>query len=176
MKVTLILVSSVDGCTTRGLEPAYHWASAEDQKFFFEQINEHTLIVMGRETYQSSRSMIRLQPGKQRVVVTSTPEKYVHEEVEGQLSFTNAQPAELTKKYAQAGYAQMLLVGGAQLAGSFLAAGLIDEIFLTVEPRAFGSGRPLFEGVLPRSTHLKLLSARQLNAQGTLLTKYQVLR
>ena len=43
-----------------------------------------------------------------------------------------------------------LVLGGADLAGTFLAHGLVDEIRLYVHPVVLGTGRPLFPSPGPK--------------------------
>jgi dihydrofolate reductase len=51
------------------------------------------------------------------------------------------------------------LVGGARLAASFRAAGLIDEYIVSIIPSVLGSGVPLFEG--PGDIHsLRLIESK----------------
>jgi dihydrofolate reductase len=69
----------------------------------------------------------------------------------------------------------MLIVGGAQIATSFLRDGLIDELWLTIEPKIFGKGANfVIEEKL--DIGLELLSCTRANNQGTLITKYKVIR
>jgi riboflavin biosynthesis pyrimidine reductase len=56
----------------------------------------------------------------------------------------------------------------------FFAAGLVDEIWLTVEPILFGGGTPLL--VARVDVRLELLASEKLNAAGTLLLRYRVAR
>ena len=67
----------------------------------------------------------------------------------------------------------MLLVGGGKTNALFLEASLVNEIYLTVEPKLFGMGKSLIaEGNFTKN--LKLQSVKKLNEQGTLLLKYNI--
>ncbi|TSC86623.1 MAG: bifunctional deaminase-reductase domain-containing protein [Microgenomates group bacterium Gr01-1014_7] len=77
------------------------------------------------------------------------------------------------------GYKNVLVEGGPTLLGSFLKEDLIDEIFLTISPKIFGSEQgktlTLVEGVLfpPNSTKkLKPLSIKPINDE--LFLRYSV--
>jgi dihydrofolate reductase len=68
---------------------------------------------------------------------------------------------------------EALLVGGSQINAVFLKKKLINEIYLTIEPKIFGIGLPLAQGTLD-DVHLELQNCTRLNAQGTLLLYYHV--
>ena len=174
MKVTIVMLSSVDGKTTQGNnQNIYSWSSIEDQKHFFPLIKKHNLIVMGRETYTASKPVIKLEKGKLRIVLTRNPEKYLKETIKGQLEFTNESPEKLIERLSLLKYRQLLLVGGGVTNGLFLKQNLVDELFLTIEPKIFGRGKNIAEGQL-LNTKLKLLSVKKINKNGTLLLKYEV--
>jgi len=63
----------------------------------------------------------------------------------------------------------IVLLGGAAMANSFMRAGVVDEYFLLVTPIIFGGGTPLFQEGLPRA-HLKLIEARPFDSGSVLLT------
>ena len=74
---------------------------------------------------------------------------------------------------ASANGGDVWVMGGGELVGQFIDAGLLDEIRLSVAPATLVSGRPL----LPRTlgaTDLKLTSARQVGAFAELI--YEVRR
>ncbi|PIY80226.1 MAG: deaminase [Candidatus Pacebacteria bacterium CG_4_10_14_0_8_um_filter_42_14] len=174
MKITLAMVMSADGRTTKGDDPnIYSWTSPEDQEHFFSRIAENNLIIMGRKTYESAAEKIRFAPERLRVVMTKNPGLYAEFTVKGQLEFSNENPAELISRLEEKGFNRALLVGGETLNWHFLKAGLVDELLLTVEPQLFGSGAGLFSGPLD-SLKLELLEQKQLNDQGTMLMRYKV--
>ena len=61
MNTTLILVSSIDGKTTRKNSKTHEWASKEDQEFFQELIKTNNLIVMGSKTYENAKVLYGAQ-------------------------------------------------------------------------------------------------------------------
>ena len=71
------------------------------------------------------------------------------------------------------GYKKILLVGGATINGLFLKQNLVDELFLTIEPKIFGYGKNIVEGNL-LNTSLQLISIKKINKFGTLLLKYKI--
>ena len=64
------------------------------------------------------------------------------------------------------------LAGGASVINQYLAAGLVDEIDLSIAPMVIGAGERLFEG-LERDS-LKLTQIRAVDAPGVTHIKYQV--
>lgn len=62
----------------------------------------------------------------------------------------------------------LIAYGGGTLVSSLIAAGLIDEFYLFVNPVALGKGMPIFEG-LNTMQKLKLTEARQFDCGITLL-------
>lgn len=174
MKVTMIMVASVDGKTTWGNDPnVYIWSSPEDQEYFFSLIKKNNLIVMGRETYEASKPVIKLEKEKLRIVLTRNPSKYFKQTIKGQLEFSNESPEKLLKRLSMLNHKKLLLVGGGIINGLFLKQNLVDELYLTIEPRIFGNGKNIIEGQLLDKC-LQLINIKKLNKAGTLLLKYKI--
>ena len=98
-----------------------------------------------------------------------------HLEVAGQLEFTDESPLEINARFKNNGHKQMLVVGGPHVATSFLKEQLIDELWLTIEPKIFGTGGN-FATDVNLDINLRLLHFEKANEQGTLITKYAVLK
>ena len=123
MKVTALMVASVDGKITRGAETdIYSWTSLEDQEHFFTTIRAARVICMGRKTWQAARDRIVLSPSTLRVVLTTNPQMFMKDIVSGQLLFSAEHPSELVGRLEGVGYEELLLVGGSHTIGSFLLA------------------------------------------------------
>ncbi|MGB4966170.1 MAG: dihydrofolate reductase family protein [Microgenomates group bacterium] len=174
MHIILPVVASVNGNITKGTNPHVHsWASKEDASYFSDLKSRHNLLVMGSKTYETSKEHMEHAPGKLRVIMTRSPEKYAHEAIPNILEFTSQSVPELLKELENRGFKDMLLVGGGEINGLFLAAHVVNEVWVTIEPQLFGSGRPIFESP-DTYVNLTLQSTQQLNKQGTLLIKYTV--
>jgi dihydrofolate reductase len=109
------------------------------------------------------------------VVMTSQPEKYKSSGVPGKLEFTNETPVELSSGFAVKGHQQMLVIGGPHIATAFLKEQLIDELWLTIEPRIFGIGQN-FATDAKLDISLRLIQCEKVNDQGTLITRYAILK
>lgn len=179
MKVILIDVSSLDGKLTKWTESnIYKWASIEDFTHFKKTVSQNNLLVMGSGTFENVRNIEEagLKPEKERlrIILTKNPEKYKQFEVAGQMEFSSESPKELITRLEKQGYKQMLLVSGGKVATSFFEEKLIDELWLTIEPKIFGVGEPIVQEK-EFDINLQLLSYEKLNEQGTLVLKYKVI-
>jgi dihydrofolate reductase len=173
MKTILIFVSTLDGKITKWGEPhVKSWSSHQDQDYYKKIWNESQLIVMGSNTFNAG-SFPSSNP--QLIIMTGQPDKYKSLNTSGRIEFTNESPVELTDRFKSKGHKQMLVVGGPHVATSFLKEQLIDELWLTFEPRIFGTGGN-FATDVNLDISLRLVHLEKVNEQGTLITKYVVLK
>lgn len=172
MKTTLLIVTSLDGRSTKGNSGDHSWISSQDQEHFKFFIEEHTLLIMGRNTYEAAKFSMKHTPGRKRVIITRHPEKYRHEEIPGMLEFTDEPLLKLFKRLSK-DFSQGILLSGASLNSELFRLGLVNEIVITIEPKLLGKGN----GIVDFEEHditLELKSIEKLNHQGTLLLKYLV--
>lgn len=170
MKVILVVVTSLDGKTTKWNLPDVHdLSSKEDQEYFFSTLAKNNLVIMGRKTFEVAKPDIYKNPKKLRVVITKNPKKY--KDVEGRLQFTSKQPEEILSDLEKKGFKQAMLVGGAEINGLFFKEKLVTEVWTTIEPKIFGTGNGL-TAAQNLDVKLKLISSEKLNQNGTLLLKY----
>ena len=174
MKTILVFVSTLDGKITKWGDPhVKSWSSQNDQEYFKKIWNDTHLIIMGSNTFHFEP--VKANPEHLLIIMTKEPEKYKSYEVSGQLEFKSETPDQLVDHYKKEGHKCMLIVGGAHIATSFLKAQLIDELWLTIEPKIFGVGSNfVIEEKL--DINLKLISSESVNKQGTLFTKYSVIK
>jgi dihydrofolate reductase len=174
MKIILIFVSTLDGKVTKWGEPHVNsWSSHQDQDYYKHILSESRLIVMGSNTFNADT----FTPSGNNlfVIMTRHQNKYKSFEVSGQLEFTNESPFNLSARFKSKGYKQMLVVGGPHVATSFLKEQLIDELWLTLEPKIFGTGGNFVTDV-NLDINLRLIHFEKVNEQGTLITKYSVVK
>ena len=169
------MVLSVDGRSTKGSNFDQSWASREDQQHLQKLISENNLILMGGQTYYLAKSHIKPSEGKLRIVLTHDPEKYKDDYIEGQLEFAQGEVKDIVDSLEKRGFEQMLLLSGESLNKEFFEENMVDEIYITVEPKIFGSGK----GMLLESDldiQLELLEMKKLNELGTVLLRYKVIK
>ena len=174
MKTILIFVTTLDGKITKWGNPDIRtWSSGDDQDYFDTIWNDTKIIIMGAGTYDSDP----LLPVQKHLylVMTRHPEKYKSKEVRGQLEFTNENPKELIARLEKESQGKILVVGGPHIATLFLREQLIDELWLTFEPKIFGiGGNFVIEEKI--DINLILLNSEKINDQGTLINKYRVIK
>lgn len=153
MRIISVVVSSIDGYITRHDTAATEWASPEDQKHFFGFLRSCDVSIMGGETFRASRSVIlsevvaRRDRGategerpRRRLIWTRDPEAHAADAVPGLLEFSSEPLGTIVSALRQDGHERCVVLGGGEVYGAMLAADLVDEIVLTLEPLAFGSG------------------------------------
>ena len=172
MHTVAIAVMSLDGCLTRHDEEGTAFASAADQKHFREALRIFDCAVMGGGSYRVARESILADraAARLRVVLTRTPGRYAADARSGVLEFRSDDIASVIESLAARGYSQCAVVGGARLLTSCLQAKLLGELWLTLEPVAFGEGRRLIEGAA--EFRFELVSMEMLGAS-TVLLRYR---
>jgi dihydrofolate reductase len=174
MRVVLIAAQSLDGFITRHRDAGTAFTSPEDKAWFPACLRDFDCCVMGGATYREARVDILQQleySTRQRFVMTRSPAARSADTRPGKLEFTDERPQSLCKRLGAKGLQNCALLGGGEINGLFLAAGLVDEVWLTIEPRLFGEGRPLANGRL--DVRLRLNESIQLGPDVWLL-KYSV--
>jgi dihydrofolate reductase len=173
MKTILIFVSTLDGKITKWGDPKIRsWSSKNDQDYFDSIWNDTRVIIMGSGTYNPDP--VKPDSKHHYIVMTGNTEKYRSGAVPGRIEFTSQSPDSIISRFEKAGEERLLIVGGAHIATSFLKKELIDELWLTLEPKIFGiGGNFVVEEKL--DIRLTLISCTTANQQGTMMMKYKVL-
>ena len=127
---------------------------------------------MGATTYNHNKDAMKHSSFRRRIVFTHTPETY--KSIPGILEFTNDSIENVVNRLSNEGFTHASLAGGSHLYTQFLEAGLVDDVYLTIEPLTFGTGVPfLTDGhVLEDYTYLQLDTSVRLNEAGTQLLHY----
>jgi dihydrofolate reductase len=126
------------------------------------------VLIVGHNTFGTFPSPL---PGRLHVVLTrDTSDKA---DIPGVVEYTDKAPQEIVASLEARGYSEAVMAGGAGANALFLKAGLVDEIWLTIEPLIFGTGIGLFTGA-EFDLHASLISFEQLNEHGTVHLKYMV--
>lgn len=167
----MIAAQSIDGFIARADRAGTGFCGEADRRFLREALREFDALVMGRKTFETVKEVIVASRSERflRKILTRHPDRFATLERPGLVEFANATPEAIAAELAARGRKRCALLGGGEIYASFLKAGLVDELWVTVEPRIFGSGTPLAAGDLDVSFRLE--SAEALG-DGAALLKY----
>ena len=169
MKTTLLMAITADGKIAKSANHLANWTSGADKKMFVEKTKSAGVIIMGLTTYQTIGKPL---PGRLNVVLTPEPEKETS--IPGSLEHTSALPQNILADLENRGYKEAIIGGGATINGLFLKNNLLDEIWLTVEPKIFGEGISLFRDA-EVNLNLQLIEIVKLG-ENVVQLKYRVIR
>jgi dihydrofolate reductase len=175
LKTVAIAAQSLDGHITKHGSEGTTFASKEDQLYFREALKTFDCSLMGSKTFEVSRAMIlkSLHKNRLRVVWTRSPEKFMQYQQEDKLEFYGGDLKALFAELEARGKTSCAILGGTSVYTECFKQDLVDELWLTLEPLAFGTGKSLIDGIL--EARFELLSVENL-ARSTLLLKYKVVR
>ncbi|KAK0721030.1 deaminase-reductase domain-containing protein [Lasiosphaeris hirsuta] len=139
---------------------------------------EFDVFIMGRKTYETllshTTNPLARRPKESVIVVSKTMKSSDHPEVtivsDDFLGYIREKRAGFGK--------DIWLMGGSQLVGPCLYAGLVDYIEAAIMPAAIGQGIPMIAGRqlgVGKSYRLELEHVKRLEGTGILMTRYQVL-
>jgi dihydrofolate reductase len=161
----MVMAMTLDGKIAKTSNHFPNWTSKEDKKMFAKVSKEAGVVIMGDKTFFTFPS-----PLKDRLNVVFTIEKNP-KPMEG-VKWVKGEPENVLKDLESLGYKSAVLGGGSFINGMFLQHKLIDEIYITVEPKIFGDGLGLFKGDF--DVNLKLIETAKIN-DDSLVLKYKVL-
>jgi len=171
MKTILIAAMTVNGYIARypGEFPNY-W-SKEDYDFFIRLTRKAGNVVMGRKTWDAIPP--KRKPLAGRFALIFTKENRSQENMPGKYEYCKMSPEKAIEYLRTKGFKTICIIGGSEINSLFLKEGLVNELYLTIEPMLFGKGVPLFreEDI---DINLQLLSMKQLN-QSSFNLHYKVL-
>ena len=163
-KYIAYVAASIDGRISITEKTKPDWTSKEDWKFFQNELVDADAVVVGRNTYEAAK--ISLQK-RNTFVLSSRPKTLIRK---GKVTFLNPKTVNLKELFK--GYNQVAIVGGGQVYQTMLDLGLLDELYVTIEPIILGHGKNMFVGG-NKNIPLILKSIKKLNSTGTILLHYQ---
>lgn len=165
MKLILMMAVTVDGMIARDHAHFPDWTCSADKKMFKQLTQKAGVVIFGSRTFDT---IGRPLPGRLNVVMTRHPERYRPGK---NLMFYSDSPERLLDELAKQGYQEAILAGGSIINTLFIKPKLVDEILLTISPKLFGQGVPLFSESM--DLDLQLISTQQLEAD-TMMLRYGV--
>ncbi len=169
--LTLIAAQSLDGFITRHDEPGTDFCGSEDAQFLSATLKEFDSMIMGRKTFETLRDRIVASHTTRylRKICTRKPADFAHLSREGLIEFTDAAPSGILEDLEARGRSRCALLGGGEIYTRFLEADLVDELWLTLEPKLFGTGTPIVASPIDRQFMLESMTKL---GQNTALLKY----
>lgn len=160
MNCFIIAAVTADGFIARdSTQISTSWTSPADKQWFSRRTKEAGVVVMGGKTY---RTVNRPLPGRLNIIYSRDGS-----ELAENLRFTQDSPQELLKKLEKENYSEVAICGGSSIYTMFMKAGVVNKIYLTIEPVVFGSGLSLFSE--PLTNNIQLVRTELLSDQTTLL-------
>ena len=177
MKVSVYIATSLDGFIARengDLDwlPGSEGEESSEDLGFREFIDSVDVLVMGRNTYDTVMSFGQWPYGDRKVIVLTSRPIEIPNELSKTVESKSISPTELVKQLSEQGMKHLYVDGGATIQ-SFLEAGLIQQITITMVPILIGSGIPLF-GVLGKDRKLRHIETQSF-ANGFVQSRYEVL-
>ncbi|KAK0653174.1 deaminase-reductase domain-containing protein [Cercophora newfieldiana] len=162
-------IASVDGSTD--------WI-VEDPAIDFDALHaQFSTFIMGRKTYEAMLKYgnpLAGRPQEAVIVVSSTMKPEDHPAI----TIEAGDPRRRLRELKEGNGKDIWVMGGGQLVGPLLEAGLVDTIEVAIMPVVIGEGAPL----LARLGHeakggykLSLVEATTMESSGILMTRYKVL-
>ncbi len=152
------IAKSKDHCSTE-------WNSDADKAWFRQKTKEAGVIVMGTNTFNTIGKPL---PGRLTIVYSREPKPTENPE---QLRYTKLSPPELLKQLQDEGYSNVAICGGSTIYTLFMQAGVVNNMYITLEPKLFGKGIGLFNDDITQTVELQ--ETTPLSPQ-TLLLQYGV--
>ena len=167
MNCFIIVAMSADGYIAKDVAaPSTVWTSKEDKKRFVDISKGAGVIVMGLNTWKTFGG--RPLKGRLNIIYSPAPIEGLPEGVE----VTSKPPAELLNDLSARGFKDIAICGGSTIYTMFMKAGVVNKLYLTIEPVIFGNGLRLFK----EDMDFKLkLERTETTPDGTIFLDYSVL-
>lgn len=163
MTTFIIAALTVDGFIARDVgQISTNWTSKEDKKFFSERTKKAGVVVFGYNTYKTIGKPL---PERLNIVYSNKEANIDGVEV------TQKKPQELLKDLEARGYKEVAICGGATIYTMFMESGMVNTLYLTIEPVIFGSGIRLFNKELDMK--VKLIAVE--NKASTVFLEYDAI-
>jgi dihydrofolate reductase len=163
----IIAALSADGCIARDSSaPSTVWTGKADKKRFVEISKRAGVVVMGQNTWKTFGGKAL----KDRLNIVYSPEK-LPDMPEG-VETTTKSPSELLAELESRGFKEVAICGGEKIYTMFMKTGLVNKLYLTIEPVIFGNGVRLFKESL--DFKLQLIDSTK-TEEGALLLEYNVI-
>ena len=160
-----MMAMTADGKIAKNSDHFPNWTSKEDKKMFAEVTKEHGAVIMGDKTFFTFPKPLSDRLNVVFTLLENPPETE-------NVKWVTGEPEKVLLELKKMGYKSAVLGGGTYMNSQFLERKLIDEIWLTIEPKIFGDGLGVFSGDF--NIDLKLLDVEKIN-ENSVVVKYKVM-
>lgn len=168
MKTILYMATSIDGFVAKK-DDNTNFVSEIEWNSFRAMMKKVGNIIIGRRTFELMEKGGELPDLDEVTVVVITNNEFSVSDSRIQVVNSPRQAVDLLRK----SFKQALVAGGGKINAVFMEQGLIDEVYLDIEPIALGDGIKLFSGKA-FNRRLKLLGIKHLS-ENELQLHYRVL-
>jgi len=159
MKITIYMAVSTNGLISNSRNVP-DWLSEQYGQGFYAICQKYKAVIMGRTTYAIlAPDYLPLKTEGTTVVLTT--DKQLRSD-NPTVVFTSSHASEIVEMLARKGHTEAVIIGGAMTISAFMNAGLVDDLYLVIEPVLFSGGLPLLKEV-ETDAALKLLEVTKLN-------------
>lgn len=168
-KVKLFIATSLDGYIA-GPHGEIDWLFTDQDYGYTEFISGIDTIIMGRKSYEAT---LNFDEWPYKGMVTYVFTRRTDHPADPKVTFTSEPIADFINNIRKIPGKDIWLMGGGELIGSFLNAGLVDEATIGIHPIILGDGIPLIpKGT--KQTRLHLTDEKRYET-GLLLASYMVI-
>ena len=157
---------TIDGYIARYPGHDSNWTSEEDTRHLHEMEDKADVLLLARTSYEIAKKRL----AKRKCIVLTSKVNGLEEK--GNALYVNPEKTDLGKIVREKGYKKVCVLGGRGAYNYALKKGLLDEIYLTVEPIVFGEGIGMFSEKT-ETKRFSLVSVKKLNNKGSLLLRYK---
>lgn len=169
MKTILYLGQTINGYIANENDST-PW-SKEEFTAFHSAITGAKNIIVGRRTYQIMKKYDEFKKcGNPFIVIVTKSSKF---RSTGKSAVANS-PSGAIKILKSKGFKVAFMSGGSKVATSFMQQGLINEIWIDIEPLIFGNGIPLFQ-ISKLNVKLRMTGTKKIS-KNTIQLRYKVLK
>lgn len=162
-KYIAYVASTIDGRISLTKKTRPDWTSPEDWRHFQAGLEKANAVVVGSNTYAAAK--FRLD--KRATFVLTSKVKSVKRV--GSVTFVN--PRYTSIKELLSTCPVVAIAGGGVVYRTMLEQGLVDELYVTIEPLVFGRGTEMFSDGT-KTVRFVLKAIKKLNTRGTVLLHY----
>jgi len=148
------MAMSVNGMITKDRDDT-DWVSDIEWKNFSGMIRKNRNMIIGRRTYDIMMQNNEFKRSNldevETVVLTNNVKFKIHDMKHVRLAQTPEDALEILKSR---GFQTIMICGGGGANTSFIKKGLVDELYIDIEPYLIGKGIPLFR---PEVFNVKLM-------------------